>query len=97
MGTGLIDPGLRPYVDLAVADLARRLGVDAGQIEVDSATLKQWPDSSLGCPQPGMQYAQMLTDGALIVLLHEGKTYKYHAGGSRTPFYCEGSNATPSG
>lgn len=97
MSSGPIDPGLGPYVDIAVADLAQRLGVDAGQITVESATLKQWPDSSLGCPQPGMQYAQVLTDGALIVLAADGKTYKYHAGGSRPPFYCEGSKATASG
>lgn len=97
MGSGPIDPGLKPYIDIAVADLAQRLGIGADKIEVDSATLEQWPDSSLGCPEKGMQYAQVLTDGALIVLTSGAKTYKYHAGGSRPPFYCANSKATPSG
>lgn len=89
MGSEQIDPGLKPYIDIAVADLAQRLTLDASAIEVSSATLVEWPDSSLGCPQPGMQYAQMLTDGARIVLNARGKQYRYHAGGSRMPFLCE--------
>jgi hypothetical protein len=89
MGNPQIDPGLKPYIDIAVADLAQRLSVDANEIEVSSATLVEWPDSSLGCPQPGMQYAQTLTDGARIVLNSRGKQYSYHAGGSRPPFLCE--------
>jgi hypothetical protein len=97
MGNGRIDPGLQPYIDLAVADLAQRLGVGTDRIEVTSATLQQWSDSSLGCPQKGMQYVQVMTDGALIVLSVDDKTYKYHAGGSRPPFYCADSKATPSG
>jgi hypothetical protein len=88
MSHGSIDPGLKPYIDIAVSDLAQRLSITVEQIEVASATLKEWPDASLGCPQPGMQYAQVMTDGALIVLEVNGKAYNYHAGGSRTPFLC---------
>jgi hypothetical protein len=96
MGNERIDPGLKPYIDIAVADLAKRLSIDAIGIGVSSATLVQWSDSSLGCPQPGMQYAQSLTDGARIVLNVGGKKYSYHAGGSRTPFLCEQpANAPP--
>ena len=97
MVTGPMDPGLQPYIDIAVADLAQRLGVAADQIVVSSATLKEWPDSSLGCPQKGMVYTQVMTDGALIVLTVGAKAYNYHAGGSRPPFYCADSKATPSG
>ncbi|HEY7628659.1 MAG TPA: hypothetical protein VH761_16430 [Ilumatobacteraceae bacterium] len=89
MSTGSIDPGLQPYIDIAVADLAKRLSIGTDQIEVVSATLKEWPDGSLGCPQPGMQYPQVMTDGALIVLSTGQKSFNYHAGGSRTPFLCE--------
>jgi hypothetical protein len=89
MSTDQIDPGLQPYVDIAVADLAKRLSIDTSAIDVQTAVLKVWPDSSLGCPQPGMQYAQVETDGSQIVLLAGGKQYHYHAGGSRQPFLCE--------
>ena len=79
-----------------MTDLAQRLSIDVGDIVVKSATLEQWSDSSLGCPEPGRQYAQVLTDGALIVLEADGKPYRYHAGGSRTPFLCEQpAKATP--
>ncbi len=87
--TGLLDPGLQPYIDLAVDDLSGRLDVGAEDISVVAAILTEWPDSSLGCPQPGMQYALVLTDGSLITLAIDGDTYDYHAGGDTTPFLCE--------
>lgn len=87
--TGDIDPGLQPYIDLAVADLATRRAIPAGDITVRSATLETWSDASLGCPKPGQQYAQVVTDGSLIVLVAEGSEFRYHAGGARLPFLCE--------
>lgn len=87
--TNEIDPGLQPYIDLAVADLAARLQRDAASITTRSAVLMVWPDASLGCPMPGMQYAQAQTDGAKIVLEADGATYDYHAGGDTTPFWCD--------
>jgi hypothetical protein len=84
-----VDPGLKPYIDIAVADLAKRLSIDAANVAVTSATLQVWPDSSLGCPQPDQQYSQVQTDGSLIVLTVDAETYRYHAGGSTTPFLCE--------
>ena len=31
-----------------------------------------WPDASLGCPQEGMMYAQVLTPGYLVVIRDAG-------------------------
>ena len=88
-GDETIDPNLQPLIDMAVADLAGRLGVGVAEIEVLSAYLVVWPDSSLGCPQPGMQYLQVLTDGSLILLGSGGAVYRYHAGGNQyEPFLC---------
>lgn len=89
MTTGEIDPGLQPYIDLAVADLAERTSAAAADITVQSATLVVWPDAALGCPSPGQQYAQVTSDGSLIVLVLDGREFRYHAGGSRLPFLCE--------
>jgi hypothetical protein len=86
-----IDPGLKPFIDIAVADLAKRLSTDAAKVSVVSASLTSWPDSSLGCPQPGQQYAQVATDGSLMILKVGDTLYRYHAGGSRKPFLCEGA------
>lgn len=89
-GGPTIEPGLSSRVAIAVADLAGRLGVPESEIEVLSAQPVVWPNTSLGCPEPGMQYAQVATDGALIELRSEGTTYSYHMGGSTyEPFLCE--------
>lgn len=88
-GDETIDPNLQPLIDMAVADLAQRLGVAVEAIDVLAAYLVVWSDSSLGCPQPGMQYLQVLTDGTLILLESGGAVYRYHAGGNQSePFLC---------
>lgn len=85
-----IDPVLTGVVAKAVDDLAGRLGVEKDEITVVSGELVTWPDAALGCREPGRMYAQMLTDGARVVLAHGGRTYSYHAGGhTSTPFLCE--------
>lgn len=78
-----------PLVQQAVADLAERLGVPVDEVEMVEAEAVIWPDGSLGCPQPGMMYTQVLQDGMRIVLRVEGEEYHYHSGGSREPFLCE--------
>ena len=85
---GDIDPGLVPFIEMAVADLAGRLGVDPGTITTHAAVLVVWSDASLGCPQPDMRYLQVPVDGSAIELEHGGRYYLYHSGGSRTPFLC---------
>ena len=84
-----IDPALRTLVDQAVADLATRLKIDASSIVTVSAQAMSWPDGSLGCPQPGMLYTQVMVDGALIELSVDGTSYSYHSGASGAPFLCQ--------
>ena len=90
---GDIDEGLRPFITEATDDLAARLAIEPADVEVLSAVLVVWPDASLGCPQPDMQYAQVVTDGSIIELgVGEGDdmvVYRYHTGGSSGPFLCD--------
>lgn len=72
----------------AVTDLANNLGVDPATIVVTDEHEVTWPDSSLGCPEPGMQYLQQLTNGVLLVLEVDGTRYEYHGGGGRPLFLC---------
>ncbi|MEP7113253.1 MAG: hypothetical protein ABI862_08310 [Ilumatobacteraceae bacterium] len=81
-------PSLQRLVNQAIADLATLLSVDASTISTVSAKSVTWPDGSLGCPQSGMNYTQVTVDGALIELAVDGTTYRYHSGGSRSPFLC---------
>jgi hypothetical protein len=78
--TGTPDASGAP-VDLARQDLAGRLGLAADRIQVLSTEAVEWPDTGLGCPQPGMMYAQVLTPGHRIVLQADGQSYTYHTGG----------------
>ena len=80
----------------SVADLAPRLDVDEAEITPVSATSVMWPNGGLGCPEPGMQYAQVLVDGSLVELEHGGQVYRYHVGGSGdAPFLCDPARAVP--
>lgn len=81
--------GAEVLVDLAKADLAGRLDIEISAITLISYEDVVWPDSSLGCPQPGMAYMQVPKDGSRIILDFEGTTYDYHTGGGRDPFLCE--------
>lgn len=84
-----LDPALSDDLELARQDLAGRLGISIDEIEVLSAESVGWPDSSLGCPQPGMAYLQVLTDGYRIILEAGGTQYAYHGATAEPPFYCE--------
>ncbi len=80
-----------PIVQQAIADLAARLNIAPDAITVLSVEAVTWPDSSLGCPQPGMAYLQVLVEGLRIRLSAEGALYEYHSGENIAPFLCQPS------
>ena len=71
--------GVISLIDQAKNDLARRQSLSLAEIETISFESKVWPDSSLGCPQPGMNYLQVLKEGYLIRLQVGDQVYNYHA------------------
>lgn len=75
-------------VDLARRDLADKLGVSMDLIRVVSVEPKEWPDTSLGCPEPGKFYAQVLTPGFRVVLAVGERTYEYHTDRGETVVFC---------
>lgn len=76
-------------VQMAKEDLARRLEIPITEISVLSVEAVDWPDTSLGCPQPGMAYAQVITPGFLIVLEASGQTYDYHTDEDSSVVLCQ--------
>ena len=78
-----------PLVVASVADLASRLGVEAGAVEVVAVQDVTWTDGSRGCAKKGMTYTMSLIDGSRITLQVDGTTYEYHSGGSGPPFLCD--------
>lgn len=76
-------------IERAKTDLAQRLSVPVNDIILLQAESVTWPDSSLGCPEEGMLYTQVLTPGYLIRLQAGDREFEYHAGRSTEVVYCE--------
>jgi hypothetical protein len=74
-----VSPDQPPAVGAAVQDAATRLGVSASELSVERIEAREWSDSSLGCPQPGNLYSQIVTPGFLIVISSRGKQLEYHS------------------
>ena len=70
-------------VEEAVLDLANRTGVDREEVTVETVKPFEFPDASLGVPEPDTSYAQVFTPGYVIRLRSGDELYEYHAAGER--------------
>lgn len=66
-------------IDLALQDLSAQVGQT---VTLDDLTAYQWSaqsfsDASLGCPEVGVNYAQVVTPGYQFLLTFEGQTYDF--------------------
>ena len=74
---------------LARKTLAQKLGLAEDRVLVEETAAVEWPDASLGCPQKGMVYAQVVTPGHRVRLRVGDRTYDVHVGHGRA-VVCEG-------
>jgi len=79
---------LQAKVDAAAQDAARRTQLEPAQLRVVLAEAVTWPDGSLGCPQPGREYSQVLVAGYRIRIIAGDSTLEYHASQRGQPFFC---------
>ena len=63
---------------LARETLSHFLSVPTENFKLIVLNAVQWSDSSLGCPQPGMAYAQVITPGHRAIFAYAGHTYHVH-------------------
>ena len=84
-----IPPGSEQAVAAAIEDLTEQSGTPADEIAIVSVEPVEWSDASLGCPQEGMMYAQVITPGFLIILEAGGQQYEYHANQRDTVVLCQ--------
>ncbi len=81
--------------------LAARLGVPAAGLAFVGEEAVRWPDTSLGCPQPGQNYARVIVPGYRLTFSYDGSNYEAHilatsgVGASLAPVSCEGGVAHP--
>ena len=76
--------------------LAERLSAPVDGLALVSDETVSWSDSSLGCPEQGMMYAQVITPGHRITFVYQGERYEVHtsrddgAGSQLRMVSCEG-------
>jgi hypothetical protein len=73
----------------ALMDVAQRAGVPATQIRLVEVEEVEWRDGSLGCPEPGMMYPQVITPGFRFVIQAGGEAYNYHTDRGSRVILCE--------
>lgn len=72
-----------------IDDLALRSSSDPAAITLVGAEAVIWNDGSLGCPQPGVAYPQMLIEGYRVLLRIGDRDYDYRVGRRGSFVLCE--------
>ncbi len=72
-------------VRLATRTLSEHLDIDEASITLDEVMAIDWPNASLGCPEPGRSYAQVIMPGFRVTLTvqDDERTHRVHVSGTR--------------
>lgn len=73
-----LPPEGEQLLERAKQEVAQQAGVAPTDVSVIQVESVEWRDSSLGCPQPGRAYSQVITPGYRFVLQAKGQSYEYH-------------------
>jgi hypothetical protein len=84
-----VAPDLPAPVMLALETAARDAGVPVDQVELLQVEEVEWRTSGLGCEQPGMAYAQVITPGYLVRVRVAGDEVAYHTDIRTTVIRCD--------
>lgn len=68
--------------DLARQSVALALGIAPDATRVISSIPRDFSDASLGCPQPGTAYAQVITPGFQVLVEADGRRFDVRVAGS---------------
>jgi len=68
---------------IAAAVVAQQTGSNVDEVAIRSVEAIQFGDSSLGCPQPGMSYLQVITPGYKILAEAANRSFDVRVAGSR--------------
>ena len=69
--------------ELAIETLSRKIGAEKPDITVIRLSRFNWPNSALGCPKPGVSYADVVVPGYMALLKHGKQPYRVHIGNGR--------------
>jgi hypothetical protein len=71
---------------LATAENALLRETGGSPIDFVSIEAAQWPNASLGWPEPGVSYAQMITEGFRIMARSAGKLFECRVAGDNARY-----------
>ena len=72
-------------------DDLERFGISPESVKIVDVEKVDWGDASLGNPEPGIMYAQIITPGFKMLLADDGSTYLYHTSMDRVVFVGQAS------
>ena len=78
-----------------VADAAKRFRVKESAVVLARAEKVTWNDGSLGCPEPGHRYAQLLVPGFRVVASTREGNFTYHTDSNGNVRICLDSTPLP--
>lgn len=70
-------------IELAKKAVEAEEGSGMASLRVRQAEPVQWPDTSLGCAEEGMMYAQVITHGYRVLIQAGARLYRVHVGKGR--------------
>jgi WD40 repeat protein len=78
-------------VEGALAQLSQQLGTTLTLDDLDTWSWSQeaFSDASLGCGQPGRNYAQVVTRGYIFLLTYQGTTYDFRSDSEGNAVLCD--------
>ena len=81
-GTGeaaeTVEMGISAIETAARNHLTNEMSVDGVSAALARLERVEWSDASLGCPEDGVAYAQVITPGYSLVFDHDGSSYDVH-------------------
>ncbi|RMG94697.1 MAG: hypothetical protein D6706_13425 [Chloroflexi bacterium] len=86
---------LKTFIQTLKEDLANRKNLNIEDIQVITIEEVTWPDSGIGCPQPGMMYLTVLTPGYKVILAADNQQYIYHSKDTTYFVLCENNKPAP--
>ena len=77
------EPSVKPQdstrlLDAARSLLANRLSISPSDLELVNQEDVRWPDTSLGCPEPGGRYGKVIVPGHRFTFSLDGDLYEVH-------------------
>ncbi len=68
---------------VAISTVAAQTGLAPDQLNIISSEAVNFSDASLGCPQPGMAYPQVITPGYRVLVEGGGQNFDVRVSGKR--------------